>query len=96
MSGNAGFSSTAAAAVPISGAVWPFFFNDIDQSIEPPTPYLAVHGDADTRVYPFLATNSHRWFEYTGLEGAANRLITVEVSDNVIYASVQFQSLFIC
>lgn len=76
--------------------MWPFFFNDIDQSIEPPTPYLAVHGDADTRVYPFLATNSHRWFEYAGLEGAANRLITVEVSDNVIYASVQFQSLFIC
>ena len=35
------------------GAVWPFFFDGGDQSAAPPTPYLAVHGDADTRVYPF-------------------------------------------
>ena len=82
-SGNAGFSSRAAAAVPISGAVWPFFFNSVDQSFEPPTPYFAVHGDVDTRVYPFLATLSYRWFNYAGLEGAANRLVMVQGGGHV-------------
>ena len=75
-------SPTAAAAVGISGTVWPFLINPIDgaglddapagRSV--PAPYMDVHGTRDSRVYPFLATMTHSYFSHLGAQPAANVL----------------------
>ena len=46
-------------------------------SDSPVVPYFNVHGDADERVYPFLAYFTHRILASAGWRSQQNRLVIV-------------------
>jgi pimeloyl-ACP methyl ester carboxylesterase len=40
-------------------------------------PFFEVHGDHDSRVYPFLAAFTHRYLDHLGVAPEKNRLAIV-------------------
>ena len=88
---NTHLSSKVAAGVGVSGCLWPFFLDSTDEptavTAATAVPFFEVHGDLDSRVYPFLAAFTSRYLDHLGVAPEKNRLAS---------ASPEQRSLFFC
>ena len=84
---NTELSSKVAAAVGISGCLWPFFLNSADApsavTAQTAVPFFDVHGDEDGRVYPFLAAFTSRYLGHLGVAPAKNRLASASLDSRL-------------
>ena len=86
--------ATVAAAVGISGCIWPFMLNasgpapprSARNGSEELVPWLDVHGDADLRVFPFLAYMTYNLLRALGLQASSNELVIVPGGGHVPWA----------
>ncbi|CAE8683600.1 unnamed protein product, partial [Polarella glacialis] len=85
-SGNPGYPSKIAAAVGISGCLWPFLLHS-PRNLQP-TPWFDVHGDQDAVVFPFLAAVTHTYLRETlGVPEVANQLAWIKGAKHVPWSS---------